>query len=409
MISVSQARIQILDSLSLLPIETIKLENSRNRVLAEPIIADQDSPSFDNSSMDGIALVAADIASAHPDHPVQLELIGSIPAGLVAGEKISKGKAIQIMTGAPIPDGADTVVQVEHTDLDFSKPVNQDTVLVRLSSQKGTNIRRQGEFYKKGDALLSPGHKMRAQDTAVVAMTGKPTVKVRSQPKVGLLTTGDELVPPGKELLPGKIRDTNSYMLASLLEDSGADVIRTGIIPDTEEAVLGALQFLVQSGVHLILTSGGVSMGAYDIVRRVLEAKGTLKLWRVNMRPGKPLAFGEFQNVPFIGLPGNPVSAFVGFNIFVRPALMKMSGEDFIIYPLQKAKLKHSVESDGRESYIPANLSQADDEWVVEPAVNQSSGNLFALIPGNSLIIVPNSVKFLSKGELVSVLKLDPA
>jgi molybdopterin molybdotransferase len=127
------------------------------------------------------------------------------------------------------------------------------------------------------------------------------------------------------------------------------------------------------------------------------------------MRPGKPLAFGEFQNVPFIGLPGNPVSAFVGFNIFVRPALMKMSGEDFITYPLQKAKLKHSVESDGRESYIPANLSQADDEWVVEPAVNQSSGNLFALIPGNSLIIVPNSVKFLSKGELVSVLKLDPA
>jgi len=198
-------------------------------------------------------------------------------------------------------------------------------------------------------------------------------------------------------------------MLASMLEDSGADVIRTGIISDIDEAVLQALEFLVQSGVHLILTSGGVSMGAYDIVRRVLESEGNLKLWRVNMRPGKPLAFGEYQNVPFIGLPGNPVSAFVGFTIFVRPALNKMSGGEFLSHPLQKARLKQSVESDGRESYIPANLSQEDDEWVVQPAVNQSSGNLFALISGNSLIILPNSVKFLNKGELVDVLKLDLA
>ena len=409
MISVSQARNQILESLSLLPIETIKLENSLKRVLAEPVIADRDSPSFDNSSMDGIAVLAADIANAHPDHPVRLKLIGAIPAGVFTEQTVSAGEAIQIMTGAPLPRGADTVVQVEHTNLDFSKPINQNDVLVHFSSGLGNNIRKQGEFYKKGDVLLLPGHKLRAQDVAVVAMTGKPVIHVRSKPKVGLLTTGDELTPPGIDLLPGKIRDTNSYMLASLLEDSGAEIVRTGIIPDTEKAVVQALQFLVQSGVHLILTSGGVSMGAYDIVRRVLEEQGKLKLWRVNMRPGKPLAFGEYQSVPFIGLPGNPVSAFVGFNIFVRPALMKMSGVDFLPYPLQKARLTQTVESDGRESYIPATLYQEEDEWVVMPAVNQSSGNLFALIPGNSLIIVPNSVKFLNTGELVNVLKLDLA
>jgi molybdopterin molybdotransferase len=407
MISVSEAQTQILNSLSPLNIETIEIKHSLNRILAQPIIADQDSPSFDNSSMDGIAVIASDVGNASPDHPIKLDLIGSIPAGVIPDIKVKPGQAMQIMTGAPMPDGADAVIQVEHTDLDFSKEESRNQVLVYHPTTPGTNIRKKGEFYAKDEVLLNPGQKLRPQDIAVIAMTGSPLISVTRKPIVGLLTTGDELTPPGDPISPGKIRDTNSYMLASLLEDAGAEVIRTGIIPDSEDAVTSALNQLIRSEVDIILTSGGVSMGVYDIVRKVLEIHGQLKLWRVNMRPGKPLAYGKYQGKPFIGLPGNPVSAFVGFYIFVRPMLQKMIRGEFIPYHPEKARLLHAVKSDGRETYIPAKLSRQDNEWEVAPAFNQSSGNIFALIPGNSLIILPIGVKFLNKGEFVDVLKLE--
>lgn len=407
MILVSEAQQKIINSLSPLSFETIKIEQSLHRILAEPISADRASPPFDNSSMDGIAVIASDIASASPNTPIQLDIIGAIPAGEYPDKKVLPGQAMLIMTGAPLPGGADCVVQVEHTNLDFSKPVEADNVLVYKPAEPGSNIRKEGEFYKQDEPLIKKGKKIRPQDIAIMAMIGKPVVKVIRKARIGLLTTGDELVLPGKPILPGKIRDTNSYMLAALLENSGADVIQTGIIPDREDAVLIALQHLKAANVDMILTSGGVSMGAYDIVRRVIEEHGQLKLWRVNMRPGKPLAFGDFQGTPFIGLPGNPVSAFVGFHIFVRPALDKMVLGKFVPYKIQKAKLLESVSSDGRESYIPANMSQIENEKIVEPSSNQSSGNLYALIPGNSLIILSLGVKFLNKGELVDVVKLD--
>ena len=407
MIIVSDAQKQILDSLSPLNNETVKIEHSLNRILAEPVIADQPSPSFDNSSMDGIAVITKDIKNASRENPIALKLVGTIPAGDVSTNTIKPGQAMQIMTGAKMPTGADCVVQVEHTNLDFSKPSYPDQVLVFQPAEQGTNIRKCGDFYNKDETLISPGQKIRPQDIALLAMTGMPVVKVVCKPKIGLLTTGDELVPPGEPILPGKIRDTNSYMLAALLENNGADIIPSGIIPDDEEAVIFALQELKNSGVDLILTSGGVSVGAYDIVRRVIENHGQLKLWRVNMRPGKPLAFGEYKGIPFIGLPGNPVSAFVGFHVFVRPALQKMMTNKFIPFTFQKAKLLEAVSSDGRETYIPATLTNLHSETVVQPAFNQSSGNLYALIPGNSLIILSLGVKFLNKGELVDVVKLD--
>lgn len=407
MIKVSEAQKQILDSLSTLNIETIKIEHSLNRILAEPVIADQDSPSFDNSSMDGIAVIAADIKKASSGHPIALDLVGTIPAGHVSNNKINHGQAMQIMTGAKLPAGADCVVQVEHTNLDFSKPIYSDQVLVYQPAKQGTNIRKLGDFYQKGNILISSGQIIRPQDIAIFAMTGMPVVKVVRKPRIGLLTTGDELVPPGDPISPGKIRDTNSYMLAALLETNGAEIFPSGIIPDDEEAVIFALQQLKNTGVDLILTSGGVSVGAYDIVRRVIENHGQLKLWRVNMRPGKPLAFGDYARIPFIGLPGNPVSAFVGFHVFVQPALQKLTTGKFIPFTPQKARLLEAVSSDGRETYIPATLTNLHNETVVKPASNQSSGNLYALIPGNSLIILSLGVKFLNKGELVDVVKLD--
>lgn len=407
MIRVSDAQKQILDSFSPLSIETIKIENSLYRILAEPVIADQPSPSFDNSSMDGVAVLAEDIKNATSENPITLDIVGTIPAGDISNNTIKPGQAMQIMTGAKIPEGADCVVQVEHTNLDFSKPIYSDQVLVYQSAKQGTNIRKLGNFYTKGKTLLSPGQKIRPQDVALLAMTGMPVVKVVRKPQIGLLTTGDELVPPGDPISPGKIRDTNSYMLSALLESNGAEVVPSGIIPDDIEAVKFALQQLKDTGVDLILTSGGVSVGAYDIVRRVIENDGKLKLWRVNMRPGKPLAFGEFMDIPFIGLPGNPVSAFVGFQVFVRPALQKMMTGNIIPFTTQKARLLEAVSSDGRETYIPATLTNLKNEPVVRPASNQSSGNLYALIPGNSLIILSLGVKFLNKGELVDVVKLD--
>lgn len=407
MLLVTEAQKQILDSFSKLPSEIIKIEHSLNRVLAEAIIADQASPSFDNSSMDGIAVIAADVKNAAPEHPIRLSIIGTIPAGEYPEQIVQSGQAMQIMTGAPLPEGANCVIQVEHTNLDFSKPITADHVLVFHPGDQGNNIRRRGEFYEKDDVLISAGKKIRPQDIAMIAMTGKPSVKVVRKPRVGLLITGDELIPPGEAILPGKIRDTNSYMLAALLENHGAEVIQTGIISDTEQSVYAALQQLFDAKVDLILTSGGVSMGAFDIVRLVIEKHGQLKLWRVNMRPGKPLAFGDFQGSPFIGLPGNPVSAYVGFQVFLNPALQKMQTGSFLPLKKQKAILQDSIDSDGRESYIPATLSQSEGGLIVQPGLQFSSGNLFALIPGNSLIILSHGVKFLNKGQLVDVVKLD--
>jgi len=314
---------------------------------------------------------------------------------------------MMIMTGAPVPSGADTVVIVENTNLDFSQPVLTDRVLVFHPASPGDNIRKKGEFYNRDEILLEPGLKLRPQDIGLIAMTGKAYIEVGRKPKVGLLTTGNELSRPGDPISHGKIRDTNSYMLKGLVEQSGGEIISSGIVPDSVEAVTFAVQEMCNSQVDLILTSGGVSMGAHDIVRQVLQEDGTLKLWRVNMRPGKPLAFGEYQGVPFIGLPGNPVSAFVGFYIFVRPVLQKLLNLKSPQSNIEKAKLLVSVTSDGRETYIPAKLDQSENYKIVTPALNQSSGNLFSLIPGNSLIILPIGVKFLNKGELVNVLRLD--
>ncbi len=407
MISVQQAITQIRAAISSLPDVTIPIEAAPGRVLAEPISAGQDLPSLDNSGMDGIAVVAADTSSASPEQPVILPLVGSIPAGTNPEKPLKPGQAIQIMTGAPVPPGADAVIPVEQTNLDYSQPVTDQEVHIFAAAKPGDNIREKGGYYSKGDMLIPVGQVIRPQDVGLFATVGKAQVKVIRQPRVGLLSTGDELTPPGQPLEPGKIWDSNAYMLAALLEKSGAQVHRTGIIPDEREKIIEALDALAALPVDLLLTSGGVSMGAYDLVRQVMESEGTLDLWKVNMRPGKPLSFGTYRRIPFIGLPGNPVSAFVGYQIFVQEALRKMQGLPPAEVESIQATLTTPVSSDGRESYIPGKLTKQDGNWVVHPNQNPSSGNLYALIPGNSLIIVPVGVKFLNTNERVNVRLLD--
>ena len=405
MISVSQAKAQILADVPQLPTENIRIEDSLGRILAKQVVADRDFPLFDNSSMDGIALRAADTQGASAVNPITLELIDTIPAGYPADQTLGPGQAAQIMTGAPVPPGADAVLPVEDTDLDFSKPLNKSVASVFRSVRAGDFIRCQGEFYQHGTPLLEPGWQIRTQDIALFATVGLAKITVFRKPRVGLLTTGDELVAPDQPLTPGKIRDSNSYMLRALLQKSGAEVFPSGVIADREDDVVAALNQLVVMDVDLLLTSGGVSMGAFDVVRKVIEDHGSVQLWKVNVRPGKPLTFGRFREIPFIGLAGNPVSAFVGFQVFVLPALHHMMGISYKLKTIQ-ARLTTDLHSDGRESYIPATVKPAEDGWIVEPIQNQSSGNLYALIPTNSLIILPDGVEFLNKGELVKVFEM---
>jgi len=405
MISVSKAKQQILKALPQLPKEIIKIEESLGRILAEPVIADRDFPLFDNSAMDGIALKAADTQGASAENPVQLSLVKTIPAGYAADQRLEPGQAAQIMTGAPVPPGADAVLPVESTDLDFSKPLDRTEAAIFQAVKPGDYIRRQGEYYQHGAILLDKGWEIRSQDIALFATVGQAEITVYRKPRVGLLTTGDELVAPDQPLEPGKIRDSNSYMLRALLEKSGAVAITSGVVADKEEEVIHALDRLIEQDIDLLLTSGGVSMGAFDVVRKVLETHGRVELWKVNMRPGKPLTFGRFREIPFIGLAGNPVSAFVGFQIFVFPALRHMAGVGAPLLTIE-ASLTADLHSDGRESYIPATLKNEQETWIVEPVQNQSSGNLYALIPTNSLIILPVGVEFLNKGELVKVFEM---
>lgn len=407
MITVQEAITQIRSALSPLEETTILIEDSLGRVLAESISAPQDLPSFDNSGMDGIAVIAADTEKASPETPVTLSLTGSIPAGTAPEKTLTRGQAIQIMTGAPVPPGADAVIPVEQTNLDFSKPVTAQEVQVFASAKPGRNIRSRGEYYTQDQLLIPAGQLIRPQDIGMFATVGKAQIRVIRQPRVGLLSTGDELISPGKPLSPGKIWDSNAYLLAALLEKSGAAVHRTAIIPDRSEQIIEALNALTALPVDLILTSGGVSMGAYDLVRQVIESEGTLSLWKVNMRPGKPVSFGDYRGIPFLGLPGNPVSAFVGYQIFVKEVLRRMQGLPPLENNLKQAILTEAVKSDGRETYIPGTLEEHAGKWVVTPAENKSSGNLYSVIPENSLIIVPVGVKFLNKNEIVNVRLLD--
>ncbi len=407
MISVNEA-VQILtDNFHSLKPEPIPFENALGRVLAEDVHADQDYPSFDNSSMDGIALLAKDVASASQETPVELKLIGSIPAGNDGEITVSEGSAVQIMTGAPVPPGADLVLPVEVTNLDFSNNEVPTRVQIFKSAEAGDYIRRQGENYKQGDILLTKGNIVRAQDVGLFSLVGKSEVLVSRKPRIGLLATGDELITPGEALLPGKIRDTNTPMLKALLAQHGAEVIHPGILKDDLDVVQAALDNLVSQEVDLIVTSGGVSVGAYDVIRQVLEAHGKINFWKVNIKPGKPLAFGSYKDVPVIGLPGNPVSSFVGLHVFIHPVLNKLLGRTTLVNQEQvPAQLTHDAYGNPRQKYSPAALTLQDGQYTVGEIGNQSSGNLYSLVQANSLIIFPPGVKFFKQGETVQVWKL---
>ena len=404
LLSVDQARERILSQFQPVTTETSPLTECASRVLAQDIAATSDLPPFDNSSMDGFAVRADDVGEASNDAPRRLRVVADIPAGSHPTITLASGEAARIMTGAPIPDGADAVVPVEETDFDnrdAGTPAPQE-VRIFKAVKAGANRRPRGMDIHVGETVLHKGRALKPQDLGLLAMLGFANVVVYRKPRVALFSSGDELLPVDAPLAEGKIRDSNSYALAALAEEAGAEVIRLGVAKDNYDSVQALLEKAADLHVDLILSSAGVSVGAFDFVKQVIDSHGKMDFWRVNMRPGKPVAFGEYRGIPFIGLPGNPVSAFVGFEVFVRTALGRLSGSDSRTRQMVRVQSEEQIDSDGRESYLRAQVREENGKLVARLTGHQGSGNLYSLVQANALLIIPAGVKCVPAGQEVN-------
>jgi len=408
MLSVTEARERILSHFQTTAEENIPLIECANRVLAMDVTAAHDLPLFDNSSMDGFAIRAVDSSSTAAASNVTLSVVADIPAGSVPTVTLAQGQAARIMTGAQLPEGADAVIPVEDTDFNdrSANTAAPQTVSFTRVVKAGENVRPRGMDLHADEVVLQKGRRLKPQDLGLLAMLGVGHVQVYKKPRVALLSSGDELLEVDAPLTAGKIHDSNSYALAALIENTGADILRLGVAQDNRESVEGLLQQAVNENVDLIVSSAGVSVGAFDFVKEVIEANGKLDFWRVNMRPGKPLAFGEYRGRPFFGLPGNPVSAFVGFEIFVRPVLERLSGQLDGIRFTVKVRCAEEIESDGRESYLRAKIRIEDGIRIATLTGHQGSGNLLSLVQADALLIIPAGVKCVPVGQEVEAILL---
>lgn len=409
LLSVSEAQQRILQYFQPTPIEEAALEAAAGRVLAREIAATTDLPPFSNSSMDGFAVIAEDTQPATPDIPVILDLVADIPAGKLPSVEIKPGQAARIMTGGQMPAGADAVIPVEKTD-HFHKNDQEhlsEKVQVFSPVKSGEFVRLRGQSVKKGEIILHPGRQLTPQDIGLLASFGIAHAPLYRRPVISLLTTGDELVSPGRSLEPGKIYDSNSYMLAALIKQFGGCTLRLGIVPDQPSAIRKHLDHAVSENVDLIISSAGMSVGVYDYVKNVVEESGRLDFWRVKMRPGKPLAFGWYKNIPFIGLPGNPVSAFVGFMVFIVPVIQRMAGLQETRWPRVQVHLNQAVETDGRETYFRVHVRRQGNQLIAGLQDHQGSDNLVGLTRANALLIIPSGVKSLPAGSEATAWLLD--
>ena len=400
MLSVAEARAAILQRFAPLEPETVSLLDALDRVLAERIAADIDLPPFANSSMDGYAVRAADLAGATRDHPVCLRVVADIAAGHPQPVVIASGTAARITTGAPMPDGADTVVPVESTD-DPARGAGalRSAVSIFQEFQHGSFVRHPGEDVKRAQTVLAAGTVIRPQEVAMLAAVGRVSVAVVRRPRVALFATGDELVAPDRVPGPGQIRNANEYGTAALVKRYGGAPLLLGIARDSESETREKFEAALAQHADLIVTSAGVSVGAHDVVKDVVRSAGEITLWRIRMRPGKPLAFGHYGGTPFFGLPGNPVSAMLTFEQFVRPVLLKLGGHSRLDKPTVSVTLLEPVTSDGRETYARAWVERGADGYVARLTGGQGSNVLSALARANALLIVPDGVTRLEAGS----------
>jgi molybdopterin molybdotransferase len=415
-ISIAEALQQLLANVSVLPEEEKHPLEALGQVLAEDIAAGFDIPPLDNTGMDGYAVRAQDTAGAAADSPRELAVIGEVAAGYVFEGRVEAGTAVRIMTGAPLPDGADAVVPFEETDEPFERPPSgtrslSATVRVLKEARPGANVRRAGEDVRAGQGVLRAGTVLRPPEIGVVASLGRDRVRVVRRPAVAVLSTGDELLEPGQPRQGARIYDANAYSVAALVKRFGGEPQLLGIAADTVEALTSK----IREGLFadMLITSAGVSKGDYDVVKDVLEKEGQIAFWTVAMKPGKPLAFGTFEaggrSVPHIGLPGNPVSSLVAFELFGRPAIMRMMGKRGWLRPVLRATADERIPGagDGRVFLARCVVTRRDGRYYAKLTGEQGSGILTSLAKANAVTVIPADVDAVEAGGEVDVLMLD--
>lgn len=373
--------------------ETLPVTRALARVLAVDVEAPFDVPPADNSAVDGYAVGSADIPTAGTR---TLEVVGDLAAGAVYGDALRAGEALRIMTGAPMPVGADTVYPQE--------VVERIGDSIRVGpTDKGVNVRLRGEDVEAGGIVIERGTVLRPQEIGLITSLGIWQVAVHRRPRVALMSTGDEVADPGTPRRPGQIYDANRFTLRGSVEQCGGEVLDLGIVPDTRDDLLARLAEAAAMA-DVVLTSGGVSVGAYDLVKDVLAEVGTIDFWQVAMQPGRPLAFGAIGATAFFGVPGNPVASLLAFMLFVRPALWKLAGRRRLFPPTWQARTVEPLRKRrGRREFKRGVLTYRDGGWEVRTTGPQGSGILSSMVAGNCLIVLEEDRADVPQGETVTV------
>lgn len=402
MLSVEEALARILAEIAPLQVVEVPLAESLGLVLAQDIVAREDIPPFANSAMDGFALLSKD-SKPRNGQPPRLRVTGEVAAGYVADHAVEENTAMRIMTGAPVPPGADAIIQVELTRNDGAESA---WVEILEEVAPGNNIRPAGEDMRVGQTVLLRGTEIRAWEIGVLATLGNARVPVTRRPRVAILGTGDEIIDIEEPLRPGKIRNSNSYLLEAAVRQAGAESHRLGVAHDTVESLRE--KFAEALTYDLIITSGGVSVGDFDLVKNIMAEQGQVNFWRINMRPGKPVAFGHIGTVPLLGLPGNPVSSAVTFELFGRPVLRKMLGHTRLTRQQVDVTVVDGVgEQAWRRHYVRAYVEWRDGHFLAHTTGNQGSHIMTSLLNANALVIVPEGGTEVHPGDTAKAMMLD--
>jgi len=411
---VDEARERILQRAAALPAVRVQAAAALGRALAEPLTARATLPPWDNSAMDGYAVRADDVRNAGPHQPVRLRVAGAVRAGELPSTPVTAGEAIRIMTGAPVPPGADTVVRVEDTDAEATP----GTVVVRDGRDAGRHVRSRGEDMREGDLVLEAGTTLGPGHIGVIGALGASEVAVAGRPRVALLASGDELVPPERfdAVAQGRaIPETNSRTLAAAVEEMSGHATLLGIAGDTEESVDLHVRRALESDAHVLITTAGASMGESDLFKRVLDGQGfELDFWRVRMRPGSPFSFGYLPRasgppLTVFGLPGNPASAFVTFHVLVRPYLLSLAGHRCVHAAVVHARAGGTLRSaPGLTQFLRVRLTERRSGTVATPTGPQGSGLVRSMGEADGLAVMPEGVEAIEEGAPVQVLLLRP-
>lgn len=416
MISVEEALERILSHFQTLEFQRQPILNCLGQVLAEDVRSTINVPPLDNSAMDGYAVWAEDVRGATCSSPVYLRVIGEVAAGSLPSVEVQSGQAVRIMTGAPLPRGADTVVRFEDTDEVSRRAcgVDPSRIGVLCQAEEGLNIRCSGEDIASGDQVLTRGKVLRPQEIGLLASLGCATALVIRRPIIAVLATGDELIGVDQPLSPGKIYDINSYTIAAEVSRYGGVPRIIGVGRDSVES----LNDKIDQGLDtdMLITSGGVSQGDYDMVKDVVAERGEIDFWTVRMKPGKPLAFGTMvttegkreRRVPHLGLPGNPVSSMITFEQFARPAILKMLGYENLAKPVIRATVDGDIPNrDGRRVFVRVIVTERSGQYYASLTGPQGSGILTSMVKANGLAVIPESQELVSAGDMVDVQMLD--